>query len=224
MNRRTAWMLAMATFTVAVGCVPYRNMVDPCWPERYSFTAKREVIEAFAPQVQNGHILDQTMWNYDFDKGSDVLNPMGQAKLEYMVRRRPFPDPNVYLATAHDLVYDPNNPESYGQSRRTLDTKRVIAIRNYLQAQMVGRPMNFEIMIHDPFEVGQPSEAAAQSMHAWTTAAQATLGATGGSAAPGVSTATQSITTYQTVPVAGGQPGMGSAPPPGGGYSPPASR
>jgi hypothetical protein len=219
MNRRAAWMLVMAAFSAAVGCVPYRNMVDPCWPDRYAFTAQREVIESFAPQVQNGHILDQTIWNYDFDKGTDLLNPMGMAKLEYMVRRRPFPDPTVYLATAHDVNYDPNNPESYGLGRRTLDGKRALAVRNYLQAQMVGRPMKFEILIHDPFEVGQSAEAAANSMRQWTAAAQGTIATGGGiNAGPGVSTTTQSTTVYQPQGVQqGAQPGMaqgGAAPPP----------
>src|SRR6266446_6374697 len=100
MNRRTAWMLAAGLAGAAAGCVPYRNMVDPCWPQRYNYTARREVVEAFAPQVQNGHVLDQTIWNYHFDEGSDQLNGMGLAKLDYMVRRRPAPDPSIYLATA----------------------------------------------------------------------------------------------------------------------------
>src|SRR5262245_33517082 len=193
MNRRAAWTLAVTWVFVAIGCVPYRNMHDPCWLERNSYTARQEVVEAFAPQVQNGHILDQTIWNYDFDKGTDQLNPMGMAKLDYIVRRRPFPDANVYLATAHDVVYDPNNPDSFGLARRELDGKRTVAIRNYLHAQMVGRPMKFEIMIHDPFEVGQPAEAAAASMRLWTTAVSGSLGfGGGGGAAPGVSTSTQS--------------------------------
>jgi hypothetical protein len=215
-------MLAMATFASAVGCVPYRNMVDPCWPERYNFTARREVVECFAPQVQNGHILDQTVWNYDFERGTDQLNPMGWAKLDYLVRTRPFPDPNVYLATARDIVFDPNNPAAYGDARRALDTKRVLAVRNYLQAQMVGRPMTFEVMIHDPFEVGQPAEAAALSMRSWTTNAQGALGgaATGGGTAPGVATTTQSTTYYQAG-TPGGAMQQGASGPPSGTAPPP---
>src|SRR5262245_5759462 len=66
---------------VAGGCFPYRNLVDPCHHDRYSYVARREVMDAFAPQVQNGHVLDQTVFNYHFDKGTDKLNPMGIQKL-----------------------------------------------------------------------------------------------------------------------------------------------
>src|SRR4051794_40688310 len=47
---------ALASGLSAVGCDTYQKCVDPCWPERYNQTARREVVSAFAPQVQNGHI------------------------------------------------------------------------------------------------------------------------------------------------------------------------
>src|SRR5262249_22150260 len=131
---------------------------DRCWPERYNYTARQEVSAAFAPQVQNGHILDQTMWNWYFDKGEAKLNPAGMAQLDYIVRRRPAPDPNLFLATARDIDYDPDNPDKLGETRRDLDSRRAEAVKRYLAAQTAGRPMTFEVMVHDPAEVGLPAE------------------------------------------------------------------
>src|SRR5258708_39055153 len=77
------------------GCLPrYHDVVDPCYPDRYNYAARQEVVAGFAPQVQNGHILDQTVWNFYFDAGSDKLNPGGMDKLEQLARRRPAPDPH----------------------------------------------------------------------------------------------------------------------------------
>jgi hypothetical protein len=180
MKRYAAWMLTAGLAGLTVGCIPYNNMVDRCWPERYAYTARREVVESFAPQVQNGHILDQTVWNYDFEKGSDQLNGMGLAKLDYMVRRRPAPDACIYLATARDLIYDPANADAYGNGRRDLDSKRVAAIQKYLTQQMVGRPMQFEVLIHDPFEVGMPAEEAAAAVRQQIQGAKGALLTSGG--------------------------------------------
>src|SRR4051812_19110825 len=40
-----------------------KDLYDPCWPERYNTLARRSVNHAMAPQVMNGHVLDQTVWN-----------------------------------------------------------------------------------------------------------------------------------------------------------------
>jgi hypothetical protein len=76
---------------------------------------------------------------------------------------RPQPDPNVFLATANDVIYLPDNPEGMIEARRDLDQKRVAAVQRYLTAQMAGRPMQFEVAIHDPFEVGANGNFAAGS-------------------------------------------------------------
>src|SRR4051794_19155518 len=92
----------------SVGCTGggrYRNLVDPCHFERYSSVARQEVITSFAPQVQNGRILDQTVWNYHFDAGSDRINATGMDKLDQLVRRRPEPDARIFIATARDIPY-----------------------------------------------------------------------------------------------------------------------
>src|SRR5262245_9321652 len=55
------------------GCHSYYDLVDPCYPQRYWYTSRQAVNEAFAPQVQNGHILDQTIYNWMFEPESDKL-------------------------------------------------------------------------------------------------------------------------------------------------------
>src|SRR6516225_8236195 len=82
------------------GCFGYYDLVDPCYPERYNSMARHEVNQAFAPQMQNGHILDQTIWNFKFEEGTDKLTPGGMDHLAYLARRRPCPDPTIYLQTA----------------------------------------------------------------------------------------------------------------------------
>jgi hypothetical protein len=105
-----------------------------------------------APQVQNGHVLDQTVWNYYFEPGSDKLTTGGLERLAYLARRRPSPDTVLYLQTAQDVVYDQTTPEKMVETRQTLDGKRIAAVQAYLTAQTAGRPTQFQIYVHDPAE------------------------------------------------------------------------
>src|SRR5438132_11858905 len=93
------------------GCHQYTDLVDPCYPERYWYASRQNVHAAFAPQVRNGHVLDQTVWNYFFEEGTDRLHMKGQAELAYMARRRPCPDPCIFLQTAEDIAYNQAKPE-----------------------------------------------------------------------------------------------------------------
>jgi hypothetical protein len=149
-----AAMCATGGLAFAGGCDAYRNLVDPCYPERYNFAARQAVNAAMAPQVQNGHILDQTVWNYHFEPGTDKLTPGGMDFLASLARRRPAPDPTVFIQTAQDITYDPANPDKFIEQRANLDNKRIQAVQNYLTAQTAGRHLSFEVGIHDPSEVG----------------------------------------------------------------------
>jgi hypothetical protein len=132
----------------------YYHCVDPCYPERYNAMARQEVNAAFAAQVNNGHVLDQTMWNYHFEAGTDRLTPGGLYQLAILARRRPHPDCKVYLQTAQDLEYTPAAPDALASNRAELDARRVQAILRYLQAQTAARPMPWDVTVHDPSEVG----------------------------------------------------------------------
>ena len=123
---------------------------DPCWPDRYTNEARASVVANFQPQVENGHVLDQTVWNTHFDFGTDKLNGAGMDKLDQLARRRPHPDQRLFLQTARDMAYDAGKPEEYAGKRQDLDTKRVAAIQRYLQATLTGRQVSFEVQVHDP--------------------------------------------------------------------------
>jgi hypothetical protein len=58
----------------------------------------------------------------------------------------------LYLQTAQDVVYDQTAPEKMVETRQTLDGKRIAAIQAYLTAQTAGRPVQFQVFVHDPAE------------------------------------------------------------------------
>jgi hypothetical protein len=189
--------VALAGGLTACGCEDFQKVADPCWPERYNYTARREVISAFAPQVQNGHVLDQTVYNYQFEAGTDRLTDSGKDQLDTLVRRRPVPDPRIFLATARDVHYDPANPDAYKTAQDDLNNKRSIAVQKYVGAQTAGRPMQFEVVVHDPMPVGEHADPANRSIllnHNSTTGTLAggasattasSTGASGNSGGPG---------------------------------------
>jgi hypothetical protein len=155
--RKAAAALCCAAGAAGGGgcCCSYHDLVDPCYPQRYEWMAREEVNEAFAPQVQNGHVLDQTVWNYHFEPGCAKLTPGGLEHLAYLARRRPCPDTTVYLQSAQDLPYDGCAPDRLVVSRQELDAQRIQAIQAFLQAQTAGRGgCEFQVVVHDPAEVG----------------------------------------------------------------------
>jgi hypothetical protein len=163
----------------------YNNCVDPCYPDRYNAMARQEVHDLEAPQIQNGHVLDQTVWNYHFETGTDKLTAGGLEHLAYLARRRPAPDAVVYLQAAQDIGYDPASPDKFAQARYDLDGKRIAAIQKYLNAQTSGRHLDFQVVVHDPAEVGQAAIPAANSILRMYGGAQGVLG--GGVSAGGSS-------------------------------------
>jgi hypothetical protein len=152
--RKAAAALCCLAGAGGLGCVTYHDCVDPCYPERYNAEARREVVAAYSPQIANGHVLDQTVWNSDFEQGTDKLTGGGMEHLAYIARRRPQPDPVVYLQTAGDLYYDGNKPDEMADKRQDLDSRRVAAIQKFLGAQTGGRRGDFQVLIHDPADVG----------------------------------------------------------------------
>lgn len=150
------------------GCECYRNLVDPCWPDRYAYAARQEVCQGFVGQVNNGHVLDQTVWNYHFEAGSERLTPGGMKHLANLARRRPCPDARIYLQTAQDVPFDPAAPEKFVDARNNLDNQRVEAIQKYLNAQTAERPVPWLVAVHDPHEVGLAASEAAGTIEAKT--------------------------------------------------------
>jgi hypothetical protein len=152
--RKAAAVVCCAAGLGGLGCYTYHDLVDPCYPERYNFQARKEVVASYSPQIQNGHVLDQTVWNYDFETGTDKLTGGGLEHLAAMARRRPQPDTTVYLQAAQDVAYDPARSDELATKRQDIDSKRVVAIQKFLIAQTGGRRGEFQVLIHDPSEVG----------------------------------------------------------------------
>jgi hypothetical protein len=161
MNQNTVRMLA--TFAVAAGlsgCCDYcyHDLVDPCYPQRYICQARQQVYAPLAAQANNGLVLEQTLWNHHFvtvkegDKTKTVLSPAGKARLDYLVRRRPGPVPEVFVQTAHDLPFDPEKPQEFASQRMEMDSQRVKAVSDYLAA--VRPDVAFRVTVHDPHPVG----------------------------------------------------------------------
>jgi hypothetical protein len=187
--------LVLAGAIGSSGCWTVGKCVDPCWPERYNVKARHEVVAAFAPQVQNGHILDQTLYNIAFVNGTDELTNIGRDQIDTLVRRRPYPDPRIFLATARDIPYDQANPSAFIETRRNLDNARAASVQRYLTAQTAGRPMQFEVVVHDPMPVGEHADPANKSIRLWQ---QAFTGALYGA---------QSATTASSTGASGGTGG-----------------
>jgi hypothetical protein len=177
-----------AAVTTTSGCVLHpKTLWDPCWPQRYAFLARQEVIDGCAEQVHNGHVLDQTIWNYHFEAGSDKLTPGGLEHLKYLARRRPCPDPMVFLQTAQDVSYDAAAPDKYVEARNDLNTKRTVAVQKFLLAYTAGRGVNFDVVVHDPAEKGMATIPMGLSIQRSWAASQGSLPVSGGAGASNVS-------------------------------------
>src|SRR5579862_3305478 len=86
-------LLSAGVFVVA-GCSHYRDVVDPCWPDRYDKIARDSVHEMTNAQADKGHLLDQTVWNWHFEKDkadgpTANLSGAGIAALQIISRRTP---------------------------------------------------------------------------------------------------------------------------------------
>jgi hypothetical protein len=155
---RTVLGLGLSLVTLA-GCAGYREIVDPCWPARYDAMARQSVNDVCNAQASNGHILDQTLWNYHFEhkpsgEATDQLNAAGIERLKLISRRRPAPDTHIFLATAQDIPdLARMAPEKAFAERKGLNERRLAAIHRYLAIQ-AGTAVAYNIEIHDPAEVG----------------------------------------------------------------------
>jgi hypothetical protein len=156
---------AAGGFALATGCDGYRNIVDTCYPQRYEFVSRQEEGMSIAPQVFNGHVLDQTVWNYQFEPGTDKLTPGGMEHLAYLARRRPYPDAMIYLQTAQDIPYDPAAPGKFSELRGKLDASRIQAIQSFLTAETAGRNLVFQVAVHDPAVPGLSAVAVQNSVN-----------------------------------------------------------
>jgi hypothetical protein len=169
----------------AAGCYEYKDIVDPCYPDRYNYMAEREVNGAFAAQVAHGHMLDQTVWNYHFDAGTDRLNAMGLDHLAMLARRLPQADTLLFLQTAQDVVYDAAAADKLNDTRVDLNTKRIAAVQKFLSAQTAGAGYNFQVAVIDPSEIGLPAVPVNSTVAQWIGRFKGGLATSGGGSVSG---------------------------------------
>lgn len=139
-----------------VGCYHYRELVDPCWPERYNGMARQSVRDISNAQADQGHILDQTVWNWHFKAdektggATDELNAAGIEHLKYISRRLPAPDTQLYLQNAQDIAYDGKaDPQTFVKTRQQLNDRRIAAIQRVMATQTFSGAGNFTVAVHD---------------------------------------------------------------------------
>ena len=139
------------TFT---GCFGYRDVVDPYYPKRYRVEARNSVRTALAPQVSNGNVLDQTVWDFHFETGKPELNAMGKDHLKRLARRRPLAQEVIFLQVAQNPDENANNKE--------LNKARSENIKAYMTKISEDKVHpEFQVVLHDPAEVsGSGVEAA----------------------------------------------------------------
>lgn len=134
------------------GCFGYRDVVDPYYPKRYNVDARNSVRTSMAPQVQNGNVLDQTVWDFHFEAGKPELNEMGKDHLKRLARRRPMAQEVIFLQVAQ-------NPDA---NKNELNKTRSENIKSYMNKISEGKTHpEFQVVLHDPAEVsGSGIEAA----------------------------------------------------------------
>ncbi|MBI3821100.1 MAG: hypothetical protein HY289_00295 [Planctomycetes bacterium] len=148
-----------AALFAVLGCQHYREVVDPCWPARYNGMARQSIRDMNGAQEDQGHKLDQTLWNHHFEAGTDILNAAGKDQLRYISRRQPHPDFQIWLQFPHDVAKD----------RDGLIAKRKESIRVFLTTQtMSNNGIAYQIGVHDHAVPTYPSE--------WTNAAYKKVG------------------------------------------------
>jgi hypothetical protein len=165
-----------------------RQFIDPCWPERYNATARAEVIAPFAAQVNNGHVLNQTIWNWYFEPGTDHLTAAGRAKLDSIAQTRPVPDNRLYLQAVRDIAVTNENVDKAGALRDDLTVRRAVAVQRYMATQpAIGNAVAYDIFVHDAMTEGIPSAFPINSFRSQTIGyrggiggAAGAVGATGG--------------------------------------------
>ena len=130
-------------------------------PHEYTQAAKHSVNRDFEMQANNGQVLDQTIWNHHFYEDSEELRPAGRAFLDRIANCYPMRCSGVFLQSAHDITFKPDNVENYFARRQELNALRVKSVTEYLQHAAPGNTM--ALQIHDKPPVGLPSDEAGRS-------------------------------------------------------------
>lgn len=180
----------------------YDDVRDPCWPERYNFEARKPVIAVYGAHVNNGHILNQTLVNGDFELGSEKLTQGGLQRLDTLARTRPV-DGHLFLAKSRDVNYDAAKSADYTRLTGELDGKRINSIMTYLNASTSGRNLNFDVTVIDPADQFVPAAGPAAAYRGYPNRFQSGINV-GGTAATGSGGQNAAANVNAGVPAGGG--------------------
>ncbi|MEI6773045.1 MAG: hypothetical protein WCL90_15940 [Planctomycetota bacterium] len=128
------------------GCFGYRDVVDPYYPKRYNVDARNSVRASLAPQVSNGNVLDQTVWDFHFETGKPELNAMGKDHLKRLARRRPVAQEVIFLQVAQNPDENANNKELNKARSENIKTHMTKISQDKVHPE-------FQVVLHDPAEV-----------------------------------------------------------------------
>ncbi len=183
--KRTAAVVVLGSAAALPGCCKDATLgcYDNCWLERYSYQAKQSEMQTFDAQVNNGHVLDQTVFAYHFDARH------GQAD-----QGRPgapgLPGAAPSSARPEDLFADGPGPAlRLGRAGAIQQRSQRTGLQArggdsaFLNADTAGRPMAFEVIVHDaptPGLATQPIGNAVQRHYDSFTGSLATGTAAGG--------------------------------------------
>jgi hypothetical protein len=153
------------SLALLVGCDHYRDIVDPCWMERYDGMARHSVYDMLNGQADRGHMLEQTIWNWHFEADpktggpTDRLNGAGLAVLARISRTLPAPDGQLFVQNAQDIPYVEGIPgDKLLAQRDDLNKRRIDAIQRFMATQGITHPgMRYQVAVHDFTPTGVPS-------------------------------------------------------------------
>jgi hypothetical protein len=139
------------------GCDHYRDLVDPCYPERWNSLSQHSARDMLNAQSDKGHILEQTVWNWHFEPDpktggpSDRLNGAGMAVLQRISRTLPAPDFQLFLQNAQDIPYvEGVAPEKLVKARNDLNERRAQAIQRFMATEAaVHGGGSYQVAVHD---------------------------------------------------------------------------
>ena len=152
----SAKQIALVKHTIAADCnEPEFNL--------FMEAARSYGLDPFRKQVNNGNVMNQTVWNYMFEPGTDKLTAAGHDKLDALSKVRPYPDGKLYIQTARDLGVTPDNVDKLAALREDLDGKRAAAVQRYMASQPTFNPTVYEVYVHDPVVPGIDSNFAANA-------------------------------------------------------------
>lgn len=138
------------------GCFWSRNPAKVYNPDDFTQAARYSLSHGLEMQAVNGEMLDHTLWNYHFEEDSEELRPSGRAFLDRFARNSSVTCSGYYLQSAHDIEFEPNEPETYFRRRDELNALRQKSAADYLARVAPGNTLVAQI--HDRAPVSIPSD------------------------------------------------------------------